>query len=406
MALRTVNPGELITATDWNDLVAALGALDGRVVVLESGGSKIPPRITQVLPTGARTVGDELRIYGSNFGYSQGAHSVYFGNTRATQFLTGSSDTLLIVKIPDPVEGAIEAGTALTMSVGNLYSYATWAITIKSKPEVISGGIGFTYLRSRPTTPAQNTPVLYDFSLHSTASQGLNVTITPDIQIIPPLPPGVSDPGLGGLLAVLDADGTERPDRRIALAEGATKTISLRLDLPDQTNGVKYSLSVTAGAPGVASVVESLPDQQVGQAGEQPDATVSVFEFSSIIDGQGSFSTDTGGVSGVDGTLTVKRGTTVTIDLDTAFTGIPVGTTNSYLLTATVLAPANGWSAAVNPTMQNPLSVNGPGGSTDSFFDITAPASANTATVQLMLTRQGAATNNKRAVSYRLLTSA
>jgi hypothetical protein len=405
MPLQTVNPGDLITATDWNDLVAALNGLDARVADLESGGSNTAPRITQVLPTGARTVGEEIRIYGSNFGFTQGAHSVFFGNTRATNLRTGSSDTLLIVQIPDPVDGATEAGPTLTMSVGNLHGYTTWAIAIKSKPVVVSGGVQFTYLGSRPTTPAQNTQVFYDFELHSTASQDLNATLAPDIQIIPPLPVGVPDPGLGGLLTAIDSDGTERPDGRIALLEGATKTISLRLNLPNNTNGIKYSLSVAASASGVASVVEPVPNQQVGQAGEQPDATVTTFEFSSIADGQGSFSADTGGVSGIDGTLTVKRGTTVTIDLDTSFTGVPVGTTN-YQLTATVQAPANGWSASVNPIMQNPTPIQGPGGSIDSLFDITAPASSNSATVQLMLTRQGATTSNKRSVSYRLLTSA
>ncbi len=405
MPLRNVNPGDLITSNDWNSLVTALNAMEVRVAELESGGAKSAPRITQVLPTGARTVGDEIRIYGSNFDYVQGAKSVSFGNTPAVKFLAGSSDTLLIVEIPDPVEGATEAGATLTMSVGNRHSFTTRAITIKSKPVVVSGGIDFTFLRSRPVTPTQNQAVFYDFSLHSTASQNLNVTITPDIQIIPPLPLGVNDPGLENFLTVLDSDGTERANRVIALAEGTTKLISLRLDLPNNINDTKYSVNVTASAPEISPVVRSLPDQQVGQEGEQPDATVTAFEFSAIIDGDGSFSTDTGGVSGVDGTLTVKRGTTVTIELDTTFAGIPVGTTNNYQL-AVAVQPTNGWSASVNPVMQNPLPSNGPGGSVDAYFDITAPSSTNTAIVRFTLTRQGLTTNNKRTVSYRLLTSA
>lgn len=405
MPLRNVNPGDLITSNDWNSLVTALNAMEVRVAELESGGAKSAPRITQVLPTGARTVGDEIRIYGSNFDYVQGAKSVSFGNTPAVKFLAGSSDTLLIVEIPDPVEGATEAGATLTMSVGNRHSFTTRAITIKSKPVVVSGGIDFTFLRSRPATPTQNQAVFYDFSLHSTASQNLNVTITPDIQIIPPLPLGVNDPGLENFLTVLDSDGTERANRVIALAEGTTKLISLRLDLPNNINDTKYSVNVTASAPEISPVVRSLPDQQVGQEGEQPDATVTAFEFSAIIDGDGSFSTDTGGVSGVDGTLTVKRGTTVTIELDTTFAGIPVGTTNNYQL-AVAVQPTNGWSASVNPVMQNPLPSNGPGGSVDAYFDITAPSSTNTAIVRFTLTRQGLTTNNKRTLSYRLLTSA
>jgi hypothetical protein len=52
------------------------------------------------------------------------------------------------------------------------------------------------------------------------------------------------------------------------------KTIALKLTLPTQTNGLKFSLSATASAPGIVTVNENLPDQTVGQEGEQPDPTV------------------------------------------------------------------------------------------------------------------------------------
>jgi hypothetical protein len=402
MPLPTVNPGDLITSDDWNDLVAALNALEAQVAELESGGGKSPPRIAQVLPTGAVMAGDQIRIFGSNFGYTQGGHSVFFGDTRATGFLSGSSDTLLIVQIPEKVEDATEDGTPMTMSVGNLYGITTWALTIKAKPEVTTGGFQFTYKGSRPTTPAQNTQVFYDFELKSFASQDLTVTITPTIQAVLPLPSGIPDPVLSGLLAVLDADGTVRSDRRISLPEGTTKTISLRLNIPDRTTGIRYSLSVTASASGVTPVTESLPEQQVGQESEQPDPTISNFEYASVVDGEGSFSTDTGGVSGVDGTLRIRQGTRATIEMRTQFSNIPTGTTNNYQLSAAVDAPSNGWSASVNDTMQNPLPVQGPGGLSLIYFDITAPGTSTTAIVRLRLTRQGVATNNKRTVAYRL----
>src|SRR6478672_4002847 len=121
MSLKTVNPGDLITSLDWNDLIAAINALDGRVTTLESGGTGQAPHITEVLPSGPVTEGDTVRIFGSNFDFVAGGATVFFGNTPIVGFLGGSSDTLLIVQVPDEVEGASDSGTALTLTVGNLF---------------------------------------------------------------------------------------------------------------------------------------------------------------------------------------------------------------------------------------------------------------------------------------------
>lgn len=401
MPIRIVQPGDLITSSVWNDLAAAVINLEARVASLEKGGDRAL-RITQVLPPGTVTAGDTIRISGSGFDYTKGAHSVFFGSARAVSFAPDSSDTLLVVRVPDVVPGATPTGTAITMTVGNLSEYVTWPLTIRSKPEVISGGVQLTYMGSRPEAPTQDEDVFYNFQLSSSASRDLEVTITPTIQVVPPLPGGVSDPGLPGLLAVLDADGSVRSDRRIALPEGGSKTIMLRLRLPDGINGLRYSMSVVASASGVAPVVESLPTQEVGQQGEQPDATVERFD-TPIVEGQGSFSTDTGGVSGVDGTLTIQRGSTVTVRVPAHFT-FAAGTTHNYQLSGTIDSPANGWSAVVSADMQNPLPVVGPGGLVRIKFDITAPNSTATAVARLTLTRQGATTGNKRSVAYRLVT--
>ncbi len=404
MPLPNVDPGDLIRSADWNSMVATINALEVRVAELEGGGSGKVPRIDEVLPTGIVTAGDTIRIFGANFDFTNGGHSVFFGDTRAIVFLAGSSNTLLIVKVPDVVEGATEAGNAMTMKVGNLVGVATRAITIKAKPVVTSGGIAFSFKSTRPTaTPTANAQFFYDFELKSTASQDLTVTLTPTVTIIPPLPAGVPDPQLQTRIAVLDSDGTVRANGQVSLPEGATKTVSLRLSLPTGTNGVRYNLSATATAPGVADRVESLPAQQVGQASEQPDSTITSFEFSSSIDGRATFNPDPGGVTGADGTIAVAPGQTGVIDVRAMFANIPVGTTNNYAITAAIEGTANGWSTKVNETMQNPQPVPGPGGAVAMFFDITAPSTPAQAVLRLTLTRQGAVTNNKRSVAYRLI---
>lgn len=405
MAIRNVNPGDLITALDWNSLIDMINAMDVRLTQLEATGPGGPdPRITQILPPGPVTAGDTISIFGSNFDFSKSGQSVFFGNTRASGFLAGSSDTLLIVEVPDPVEGAVPTGTQMTLSVGNLVGVAVQSITVKSKPIVTHGGLAFTFKGTRPSaTPASGAAFFYDFELKSLASEDLVVTITPTIAVILPLPGGVVDPGLTGLLVLIDADSTERLDHTVPLLEGATKTISLRLTLPPGVDNLKYSLSATASAPGVDQIVESLPDQQVGHASEQPDSTVTTFEFSSIADGNAAFSVNTGGMAGVDGTVSVAAGTNATIELRTIFANIPNGVLKNYTLTAVIEGAAGGWTTGVNSIMQNPLPVTGPGGIVFTDFDVHAPAVAATAKLRLTLTRADGAPNNKRSVAYRLI---
>ena len=398
MPLENVNPGDLIKSEDWNRLVAAINDLDGRIAQLEIGGGKAP-RITQVLPSGAVTAGDTIRIFGSNFDFSQGGHSVFFGNTRALTFLNGSSDTLLIVQLPNVIEGATETGTPMTLTVGNLVDTTSQAITVKSKPVVVSGGIQFTFKGTRPgATPTPGAQFFYDFELKSQASDSLNVTIIPTIAVVPPLPSGVSDPGLPALLTLMEG-ATERANGQISLPEGATKTVSLRLNLPAGTNGLRYSLSATASAPGVVNKVETLPQQQVGQATEQPDPTITTLEFNKLADGDAAF---TAGGVGVDGTISVRQSTTAIVEFRAIFGNINVGTTNNYSITAAIEGAAGGWTTKVDQVVQNPLPVSGPGGPLPVFVDITAPATPATATLRLTLTRQGIPTNNKRSVAYRL----
>jgi hypothetical protein len=405
MSLKTVNPGDLITSLEWNELVATINSIDLRVASLESGGSRQAPNITQILPPGPVTAGDMISIFGSHFDFVAGGHSVYFGTTRATFFQGKSSDTLLIVRVPDPTAGAVEAGTPMTLTVGNLVSTTTQAITVKAKPVVISVGIQFSFQGTRPTaTPTQNQQFFYDFKLISQTSQDLTVTITPDIAVVLPLPPGVSDPGLPGLLTLLDENGVEHPNHQVSLLSGDTKIVSLRLSIPDKTNNLKYTFGASASAPGIESVVETLPQQQVGAAVEQPDATITSFEFFASDDANSEFSTDTGGIPGIDGTLKVVKGRKAIIELEAIFANIPNGMTNHYQITAEVSAPALGWSAVVDASMQNPLPEPGPGGASQIMFDVTAPNSTDTATLKLTLTRQETNQDNKRSVSYRLMT--
>lgn len=404
MSLRTVNPGDLIASTDWNDLVLTLMALEARVSDLEKGGgSNIPPRITQVLPTGTRTAGDWINIFGGNFDFSKGGHSVVFGNTRAPTYdATHSSDNLLIVKIPDRVDGITEAGTPITMTVANSSASTTWPLTIKSQPAQVGGGFEFGYLNSVPDAPAPSQPIEYNFRLASLANADLVVPIQADIQVS----------GISGSQAfeVRDSDGTNRPDKTISLAQGAVKTIAVRFTVPNVANQTPFSLTVTASAAGFQPTTEIVPPQTVGQTGEVPDPTITTLIWNRVMAGIATFTAVSS--SNVAGILTIpgSAAATVTIALDTTFANIPGGQTYHYDLSATVVSGPN-WTAGPNSRSPSSYNIPGPGAQRFPNFDISAPdvsnippASRNPAFIRFTLTHTGlgATANNKRSVTFRV----
>jgi hypothetical protein len=304
--------------------------------------------------------------------------------------------------VPDPVAGATLGGASMLLTVGNLINTTTQPIVVKSKPIVISGNIAFTFKGTRPTaTPTQNADFFYDFDLVSMASEDLIVTITPTIAVLLPLPGGVVDPNLPSLITVQE-NGVVRSNRQIALPEGSSKVVNLRLSLPNNVNNLRYSLSATASAPGVTQRVETLPPQQVGAASEQPDETIDSFDFVQVVSGPATVSGDTGGVSGVEGTLTFTGTAQVIIEMLAAFSGIPPGPSNHYTISV-ALDPVGSWVAAVDPALPGPVEIFSPGGSTSVFYDITAPGSASTTIMSMTLTHVGLLTNNKRTVAYRLV---
>ena len=119
-----VEPGDIVKSVEFNGIVDVLQDLTVRVLALESGGaSGGGVAIFSVAPEGDLRVGQEVTIFGRNFGYSIGAQRVFFNSVRVTIFKTGSSDEKLIIEIPD-VPGVSESGTPVTLSATNFTSSA------------------------------------------------------------------------------------------------------------------------------------------------------------------------------------------------------------------------------------------------------------------------------------------
>lgn len=101
VTIQPPQPGDLITSSFMKQLIDTLTAMDARISSLEgvvpgAGGALA---ILQMSPTDL-TQGDELRIYGLNFGLPS-ENTVTFNSANPTnQFKAGSGDTLLILDVP------------------------------------------------------------------------------------------------------------------------------------------------------------------------------------------------------------------------------------------------------------------------------------------------------------------
>src|ERR1044072_2005866 len=150
--LKKAQPGDIITAQDWNLVVDAINEL------LQSG-QQSGIKIAALLPGG--TVIDPLRvgtiqqITGQNFGFSIGQSKVTFesGNTTATvfraQMLAGSFDERLLFMMP-PVDGLTPAGMNMTMRVNNGVAEDTRSVFVMPVVIDLTGDMFVTF-RPDPT---------------------------------------------------------------------------------------------------------------------------------------------------------------------------------------------------------------------------------------------------------------
>src|SRR5687768_9695022 len=101
ISIQPPQPGDLITSNFMKLLIDQLVALDKRVTDLEgvvpgSGGNLA----IISLSASSLAIGEELRIFGANFGLPAENVVSFNGQNPIRQFKAGSSDTLLIFDIP------------------------------------------------------------------------------------------------------------------------------------------------------------------------------------------------------------------------------------------------------------------------------------------------------------------
>src|SRR6185295_12300116 len=150
--LKKAQPGDIITADDWNLVVDAINEL------LQSGQSS-GIKVAALLPGGTQIdpirVGTIQQITGQNFGFSIGQSKVTFesGTISATvlraQMLAGSFDERLLFIMP-PIPGLTPAGLNMTMRVNNGVAEDTRSVFVMPVVIDLTGDMFVTFRADTP----------------------------------------------------------------------------------------------------------------------------------------------------------------------------------------------------------------------------------------------------------------
>lgn len=330
----TVQPGDLIRADLFNQLVSQLAALDQRITALEiaggpGGGSVL---IVSIIPSGPIRVGQEMRLIGQNFGFAIGANRVFVDGIRVLIFKAGSNDQNLIFDIPD-VPNVPAIGKPVTLSVSNQTTSDIRTIVVLPPQIALGGGVDISFESVSPSTIVAGQPATFRYKVGSRANQSAQFLISSNVSGVP----NVND--WQSVLKILNDDESENVARTIALDPGQEKFFKVRLTaVPATPPNAAFTLATSAGAQGVSMTPDSRPFT-VGQAVEQPDPTFTFVPFSSV---------PPSALSG--NTLSVAQGGTAKISFKAVFTA-----TGSYHVARDVTGA--GWTIDIAATTQTDFQI-------------------------------------------------
>lgn len=361
-----VEPGEIIKSADFNVVLDVLQDLKDRVSVLETGGAVGGGVvITSIAPEGDLRVGQEITIFGRNFGYSIGAQRVFFNSVRATIFKTGSSDEKLIVEIPN-VTGVSESGTPVTMSVANFTSSASKTVTLKPVQLAQQGNVSLSFLNVTPATIAIGSKPKFKYQLEAPVMLPQQVNIDAKVSVT----------SLQSSLKILDASDQELSGKQLTLQPGQSTQISVQLDsIPNGTT--QFTLDVKANGSGI----NGSEDNRNFVIGASVDVDEEITSFTAISSSppealQGS-------------TVSVAGGAPVVVKFRAEFTG---NDSRVYDVLSAVLSPATNWQTERGTgffATPATYSISAPGQETPAFKITPQVGASATASIEFTLKRQG-----------------
>ena len=252
--LKKAQPGDIITAQDWNLVVDAINEL------LQSG-QQSGIKIAALLPGG--TVIDPLRvgtiqqITGQNFGFSIGQSKVTFesGNTTATvfraQMLAGSFDERLLFMMP-PVDGLTPAGMNMTMRVNNGVAEDTRSVFVMPVVIDLTGDMFVTFrpdttpfLNPNPNPIETGKPAEFRYRFQTGINQPATFNLSAEIpNATVTIPPGFADS-----IQFLEESGQPISNKQLAMGKNEIKNLVVLIpNIPAALASQSFTLKVTAAS--------------------------------------------------------------------------------------------------------------------------------------------------------------
>lgn len=379
IALPRVNPGDTITATDWNALVDAITSAFVHIDALEANQQGTGLAITQLVPpAGPYRINDKLQVIGRNFQTVIGAVRVFLNTTPVLNLLPTSTDTSLEFVIP-PLSGILPTGTMVDLMVVNQTESVIQPIQILPQDVPLQGIITVDWVKAEPATILPDAEAILRYHVRAATNKQATWTVTPKIDV-------ANAAAWNSQIHVLGPDRTELTNNQIVLSPGQETDILLQIaKVPAGTNGVTFdaSLTLTAEALSNGSGVKQFP---VGTPTPEEDSAIDLVLVPAF-----------SGSALANNTLTVPAGQGAKFQLTATF-----HVAGTYNVTKT-LNPAAEWTIApLQGTAESYTIVKGQEGTENNLrYQVSCTASATTPS-QIKVDLQRVGETKKKSLSLSL----
>jgi hypothetical protein len=399
-------PGDIITAEDWNLVVDAINEL-------LQAGQTTGIKVAALLPAGTALdpirIGLLTQITGQNFGFAIGQSKVIFEQLGSQitvnhqNMLSGSSDERLLFIMP-AIPGLPADGVTSTMRVNNGVAADTRSVIVRPVVINLQGDVIVTFRGDAPPNPNPNPivvsqPVSFAYRFQSFTNLAASFDLVADIPAATVAIPA----GLVSTIEFRDEGNNVIQNRRIEMGKNETRNITVRIpQVPAAFGAQKFSLRITASSAGV--VGSDQREFSVGTIVAEPDPAIEIAQTTHTIFDIPSGNVDSNPLNGQ-----LESGSIVKLKLNKVL-HVPFNVTLKQQGTYTItIAPKQG-TTLNNWTLQlinTPPSINAPQNDPPRVFTFGVnpnPGAVATGAFVFRIKRTGVATEWSKEFTVQLLT--